>query len=186
MKKTFVEAVENHKLSRVRIALSNELLLDPRGETFGEMLSFAMSALPDLFEENKEANYSVPPQNEWNQDFLYKVKNDLDSNFSKEKLAFYETVAKCVGKDKADNINDFEEQEKEKRFEKNEQSASESESQSNWMEKIDKPHAVVTSCGATLMVVGLIAGKSMITIAGGTALVVGGILLLNDYLQNNK
>lgn len=184
MKKTFIEAVENHKLSRVRISLSNELLLDPRGKTFGEMLSFAMSRLPDLFDENKEANYSVPPQNEWSQEFLYTVKNDLDSNFSKEKLAFYETVAKYVGKDKAEEINSFEEQEKEKRFENNEQTITNNKATSSWGEKIDKPHAIVTSCGATLMVVGLIAGKSMITIAGGTALVVGGILLLNDYIQN--
>ena len=184
MKKTFIEAVENHKLSRVRISLSNELLLDPRGKTFGEMLSFAMSRLPDLFEENEEANYSVPPQNEWSQDFIYIVKNDLDSNFSKEKLAFYETVAKHVGKDKAEEINTFEEQEKEKRLKDDEQDVTDNESSSGWTERIDKPHAIVTSCGATLMVVGIIAGKSMITIAGGTALVVGGILLLNDYIQN--
>lgn len=83
MKQDFINAVENKNLAKVRISLSNELLLDPRGNTFGEMLSFAMSHISNLFEENKEANYSVPPQEAWNQEFLFEVKSDLDSNFSK-------------------------------------------------------------------------------------------------------
>ena len=43
MKQDFINAVENKYLAKVRISLSIELLLDPRGNTFGEMLSFAMN-----------------------------------------------------------------------------------------------------------------------------------------------
>ena len=64
MKEHFIKAVEDGNVGKVRIALSNELLLDPRGKTFAEMLIYAKEKLPNLFEENKEANYNVPPKEE--------------------------------------------------------------------------------------------------------------------------
>ena len=39
---------------------------------------------------------------------MYEVKSDLDANFSKEKLAFYEAVVKFVGKDKAIEVEEEE------------------------------------------------------------------------------
>jgi hypothetical protein len=115
MKQDFIDAVESRNLAEVRISLSNELLLDPRGTTFGKMLKYAMSDLPNLFEENKEANYSVSPQETWDKDFLFEVKNDLDSNFSQEKLAFYEAVIKVVGQSKVQEIEEIEAKEHERK-----------------------------------------------------------------------
>lgn len=71
MKQEFVEAVAKKKLAKVRMSLTNELLLDPRGTTFSEMLSYAMSEIPELFDENKEAGYTVPSQEEWDEDFVH-------------------------------------------------------------------------------------------------------------------
>lgn len=170
MKQEFVDAVADKNLAKVRISLSNELLLDPRGTTFSEMLSYAMSSLPDLFEENKESNYTVPPQEEWNEVFLFKVKNDLDSNFSREKLAFYETVVKTVGKSKADGIEEEERKE-------SEQQKTNRRSQER---SINKTYVTVSAGGATLALIGIVAGKTLLTVVGGAALVVGGVLLLND------
>ena len=70
MKQDFVEAVDAKDLAMVRIALSNELLLDPRGATFTEMLKYAVDNIPDLFEEN--LNYS----GEYNRT---RYKQNLDS-----------------------------------------------------------------------------------------------------------
>lgn len=170
MKQEFVVAVADKNLAKVRISLSNELLLDPRGTTFSEMLSYAMSNLPELFEENKEADYTVPPQKEWNEDFLFKVKNDLDSNFSREKLAFYETVVKTVGKSKADGI------EEEERNEREQQNSNRRSQERH----INKTYATVSAGGATLALIGIVAGKTLLTVVGGAVLIVGGVLLLND------
>ena len=100
MKQTFIESVKSGDVEEVRLALSNELLLDPRGKTFAEMLNYAKANLSNLFEENREASYEVLPKEQWDEDFLFTVKNDLDSNFSVEKLAFYQAVIEVVGKDK--------------------------------------------------------------------------------------
>lgn len=176
MKQEFLTAVAEKNLSKVRISLTNELLLDPRGTTFSEMLSYAMEALPNLFEENKEAGYTVPPQEEWDNEFMFKVKNDLDSNFSKEKLALYDTVVKAVGKTKAIRI-DIEEQRERDNKRMNHTRSGQQEHQ------INKVYATVSAGGATLAIIGLAAGKTLLTVVGGVALVVGGVLLLNDKIE---
>ena len=50
MKAKFIRAVENNDLSMVRAFISNEMLLDPRGKSFDEMLSFAESRFSNLYE----------------------------------------------------------------------------------------------------------------------------------------
>ena len=56
MKQRYIDAVTGRNLVKVRIMLADELLLDPRGNTFKEMLAYAKQNLPNLFEDNKEAN----------------------------------------------------------------------------------------------------------------------------------
>ena len=104
MDKTFIQAVKNNNLLRVRLLLINELLLDPRGESFDEMLLFAKINIPDLFEVNTEADYSIPPKESWDMNFLSIVKNDLENNFSEKKIAFYKTVVKNVCKEKVERL----------------------------------------------------------------------------------
>lgn len=99
----FIDAVQTKKLVRVRFSLSNELMLDPRGKTFTEMLQYAESNLPLLYLDDDGKIYDED-SSKWNEDFLYDLKNDLDLNFSKEKLSLYEIVAKHVLKDKADKL----------------------------------------------------------------------------------
>lgn len=176
MKLDFIKAVEDNDLSNVRMSLSNELLLDPRGATFSEMLKYAQENLTNLFEDNKPSDYTVPPKEEWNEDFLFVVKNDLDSNFSKEKLAFYEAVIKVVGKSKAEKIEIEEAQKK----------TEERARQRRQREKrpINKTYATISAGGATLALVGLVAGKTLLTVVGGAVLVVGGVLLINEQIQS--
>lgn len=179
MKPDFIQAVEEHNLAKVRISLTNELLLDPRGKTFSEMLSYAMSKLQDLFEDNKESNYIVPPQAEWDEKFLFKVKNDIDFNFSKEKLAFYEQVIKIVGKRKAERI-----EEEEKRKGSSTIYGGEIQQETK-RHKINKTYAIISAGGATIALIGIAAGKTMLSIIGGVALVVGGVLLCT-YKEEEK
>lgn len=168
----FIKDVYNGNVKGVRLDLSNELLMDPRGESFKEMLTYAKSKLPNLFEENKEANYSVPPQEDWDEDFLFVVKNDLDSNFSIEKLAFYQAVIEKVGKAKAEKL-EYEEK----------KNAVRPTVKTQPMRKkvVVKPvPATVTTGGAVLTIVGLCLGKTLLTILGGAVLVGGVMLILND------
>lgn len=99
----FIDAVQTGKLVRVRLSISNELMLDPRGKTFTEMLQYAESNLPLLYQDDDGKIYD-DDSSKWNKDFLYDLKNDLDLNFSREKLAIYEVVTKHVLKNKADKL----------------------------------------------------------------------------------
>ena len=103
MDSKFIDAVQSKKLVRVRLALSNELMLDPRGVTFSEMLRYAESNLSSLYQDDDGKIYDNE-KSKWSEDFLYDLKNGLDLNFSREKLALYEAVAKFVLREKAKQI----------------------------------------------------------------------------------
>ena len=177
MKQDFVEAVDAKDLAMVRIALSNELLLDPRGATFTEMLKYAVDNIPDLFEENKECNYSVPPQAEWDEDFLFKVKNDLDSNFSKEKLAFYQEVVMFVGKSKAETI------EQEERVSGNQQTANGTSTTTDEGCQTNRTNILLLAGGAVLSIIGSVAGKTLLVIGGATSIIIGGVKLFIEKMN---
>lgn len=104
MKQSFIEQVESHDLAMVRLSLSMELMLDPRGVSFCEMLSYADNELPDLFEAHDGKTYSKD-ESDWNQELFFSVKNDLDRNFSKERLELYEKMSRVVLKEKIDALN---------------------------------------------------------------------------------
>lgn len=95
----FKKAVEDKKLAMVRMMLSNELLSDPTGQSFGEMLAYAKDRLPDLFEAEKPSKFSIPADKaEWNDEVLSQMKRDLNMNFSVEKLTLFVEMAKFLGK----------------------------------------------------------------------------------------
>lgn len=174
MKEKYKAAVDAGDVDMTRMSLSNELLLDPRGGTFSEMLEYAVTHLPNLFVENKEASYAVPPKDQWNKDFMYDVKIDLDSNFSKEKLAFYEMVVKYVNKDKAIEI-----EEEESRMSSMPTSAPDTEHPTRTI-KITKVSGGVTAGGAIVATVGLCTGMTAVSIIGGAIFVGGVLLIIND------
>lgn len=165
MKKEFIDAVASGDVDNVRLALSNELLLDPRGKSFSEMLEYAKEKLPNLFEANKELDMDVPDKDQWNEEFLFKVKNELDANFSVEKLALYQAVIEVVGKEKASKMNDDEQKHA---------ATSHQEERPNKSNKVVP--ITVTTGGAILTIVGICAGKTLLSIAGGVVLI-GGVLL---------
>lgn len=108
MKQKFINAVEGGDVVSVRFFISNEMLLDPRGLSCQEMVQFAEERLPDLYEKEDENIYSYTDA-DLNNDYLCKIKNDLDFCFTKNLLMFYIEVAKIVLKDKADEISRHEE-----------------------------------------------------------------------------
>lgn len=108
MKAKFKKAVDNGDLVTTRLFLTNEMMLDPRGKSFNEMRSYAETAFPNLFEIHNGDTFETD-HDKWNEELLFSVKNDLDSNFSKERLEYYYKLAQQVLKEKAANL-DAEEQ----------------------------------------------------------------------------
>ena len=176
MKDKFKKAVENGDLSDVRLFLSNELMLDPRGASFHEMLAYAESQLNGLFVPDN-GHRSEKDAALWDKDFLYQIKNELDDNFSREKLNYYEQVAKQVLKDKARQLHEEEVKQQQQRPENQE-----GEQQAdNWFEGHKKEvYTGVTVGGAVLTTIGLCVSKAALTTLGVVGLAVGGYMLYKE------
>lgn len=180
MRQNFIDAVKNREVKSIRMMLSNELLLDPRGKTFSEMLQYAKDNIPNLFEENKPSDFEIPEDKSlWDDDFMFKVKKDLNNNFSYEKFGLFETVVMEVGKKKAQEI------EKEERSRASQSHIESSHDQKTTTASASqrkvlvnkKTASIITVSGAIIAVIGIGIGKTLLTLSGGT-IVVGGIVLL--------
>lgn len=169
MKAKFIKAVEGGDLVSVRLFIANELMLDPRGKSFSEMKNFAETKFSNLYDIDDAKSYSSV-KTEWNEDLLFTIKNDLDSNFSKEKLAIYEDVAKFVLKDKAEQLN------------KEEASRSSSVNAAGRVQKNNKKklYIGITVGGAAVAVTGLCLSRIALASFGFAGVVIGSILLYND------
>lgn len=180
MKEKFKKAVERGDINDVRLFLSNELMLDPRGFSFHEMLSYAESQLNGLFVPDN-GRRSEKDAALWDKDFLYQIKNELDDNFSHEKLNYYEQVAKHVLKDKARQL-DEEEIKQQQHQSENQESEHQTE---NWFEDHKKEvYTGITVGGAVLTTIGLCVSKAALTAAlttlGVVGLAVGGYMLYKE------
>ena len=105
MTQKFLDAIEAGNLISVRYSLTNELLLDPRGDSYREMKVLAEERLEGLYEA-LDGKLSEKPAEEYTEAELMELKNDLDANFSRERLAHYEQVVAVVLREKAEQMTD--------------------------------------------------------------------------------
>ena len=177
MRPKFIKSVDEADVVGVRIFLANELMLDPRGKSFKEMLSYAESKLGDLYEGHDGIFYSEN-SDEWNEELLYRVKNDLDYNFSRERVLFYEKIAKYVLQEKAKQL-DSEEQE-ELRKKNNEEIYTQTQiNETNSSEDKRKIYTGIAIGGAVVATVGLFTSK-FVTLFGVVGVAVGSYLLYKE------
>lgn len=175
MKVKFIKAVESRDLVSVRLFIANELMLDPRGKSFAEMKNFAEAKFDNLYDPDNAKSYSSV-KTDWNEELLFSIKNDLDDNFSKEKLAVYESVAKYVLKDKAEEL-DKEEASRSARTTTTYNSENTSRTQRRSNKKL---YTCITVGGAAIAVTGLCLSRVALASLGLAGVVIGGILLYND------
>lgn len=95
MKKELIDAIESNDIITVRLIISNELLLNPKGDTYREMKEYAEANVPELYETHDGGSLYIDESN-LSIDTLVQIKNNLDSNFSHERITVYENVAKIV------------------------------------------------------------------------------------------
>jgi len=175
MKAKFIKAVESRDLVSVRLFITNELMLDPRGNSFTEMKNYAEAQFSNLYDVDDTKVYTSV-KTEWNEDLLLSINNDLDNNFSKEKLAIFEAVAKYVLKDKAEQLN-REDATQSTRINTaySNDSARRTKKSSN-----KKLYAGITVGGAAVAITGICLSRAVLASFGFAGMVVGGILLYND------
>lgn len=175
MKAKFIEAVEGGNLLRTRLFIVNELLLDPRGESFLEMKRFAEMHLVDLYDRDDSKRY-VSNEFEWTEELLFQIKNDLDDNFSKEKLDIYEIMAKVVLRDKIDELNNQD------AIRSARMNGMSDKTNNNGQEKrpVNKLYAGITLGSAIVAVTGLCLSCAALASLGLAGVIIGGFLLFKD------
>lgn len=176
MKPKFKKAVDNGDVVSARLFLANELMLDPRGDSFLQMLSYAESVFAESLYEADNGNSYSANECEWNEQLLFRIKNDLDDNFSKMRLSFYEKVVKVVLKDKAASL--IEEASRPK------PAINVTRGKRTRTSSKTVVYGGVTAGGAVLAVAGIaaeaVAAKVALTALGITGIVVGGVLLYKE------
>lgn len=116
MTNEFKKAVEENDLKSVRMMLTNELIKEPSGKTFEEMLAFAKERMPDLFVAEEPSKFAIPAdKSQWDTTVRSQMKRDLNMNFSVEKLALFIEIVKYVGAEKAASIEARNKEEEKKR-----------------------------------------------------------------------
>lgn len=177
MKAKFIKAVDSGDITNVRLFLINELMLDPRGKSFTEMKSYAESKLNNLYDDDNGKTYDKG-ESEWDENFLFEVKTDMIDNFSKERLAFYEKIAKQVLKDKAEHLDA---EEKTNRYKTSQ--THRTSTKNAWTSKKTAYSSIVAG-GVAATVVGLCVEKAalatILTSVGTLAMIAGGVLLIKE------
>jgi hypothetical protein len=177
MKPKFKRIVDAGDLVGTRLFLANEMMLDPRGKSFSEMRSYAENSFTNLYEMHDGTSFELDRE-KWDENLLNAVRNDLDYNFSRERLDYYCDVAKVVLKEKVASL-DAEEKENAQRNQaySNNRNGSDSNSKENVYKSI-------TIGGAVLAVAGLFIEKTAVACAvsslGVIGMAVGGYLLYNE------
>lgn len=176
MNKKYIEAVKSGNLVRVRLSLSNELMLDPREDSFNEMKAFAELHMTNLYDEDDSKSYSMNVT-DWNEELMFTIKNDLDDNFSKEKLSIYEKVTKTVLKDKAEQLTK-EEATRAARIASVSNKARSSEQQKKYSNK--QIYTGITVGSAAVAVTGLCLSRVALASLGFAGVLISGIFLYNE------
>jgi uncharacterized protein YcfJ len=138
------------------------------------MLNYAESKLPNLYEPDN-GSISEKDASIWDKNFLYQVKNELERNFSREKLKYYEVVAKEVLKDKARLLDE----------EENVQKVDDSANTEQHNEKKvgnNKKYACIgiAAGGVALATIGICTSKALVTTLGVAGFVAGGYMLYRE------
>lgn len=162
--KEFIEAVESGKTLRVRIMLKDILLVDPTAEKFGEMESYASSALGNIYDEHdgEILKYDV---NGWNEDYLNEQMVEVVNNFSKERVDLLKGMVRYIYRDKVQKI-----------------CSEEASAHTQARCAVSQKHVGVgvAVAGAALAVAGICTSHTILTIGGVAAAVVGVALIVTD------
>ncbi len=174
MKVKFKRTVDSGDLEGARISLANEMMLDPRGESFNEMRIYAEKTFPNLYDAHDGAILDSN-KDHWNEALLFSTKNALDDNFSKERLDFYFDLAKEVLKEKATALD------KEISIPSYSKEMADSYDQAENHRQNMKPlYMGLTVGGLIIGGAGVIMGKSIITVVGLVGAAIGGSLIYKD------
>ena len=157
----FKEAVDSGKKIRVRIMLKDIMLVDPTMRQFDEMMTYALSKIPDLYDEHDEEELRYN-SSEWNETYMNRQMVSVVNNFSKERVDLLRNMVKYIYRNKAENIRREEEYKQDPTISRKQVGIG------------------ITAVGAVAADAGICANQGLIVVGGVVAAAVGVGLILTD------
>lgn len=158
----FMEAVQSEKMIRVRIMLTDSLLVDPTAVQFDEMERYATENMGNIYTEHdgEKLNFNVEA---WNEEYLNQQMVIVVNCFSKERIDLLKDMVRYLYKDKVNKI----------RSEMND-----THNQSHITRK--QVGTGVTVVGAALTIAGICTSHTALTIGGVAVAATGIVLIISD------
>ena len=105
---TFIDCVNKGEVQKLRIMMTNSLLLDYSFSEFNEMEKLARN-VPGLYDKQNDSVF-IEDKTKWNDDYMHHVDAELEFNFSHERIKHLKEVIRYlhpVGNNKeSDSSND--------------------------------------------------------------------------------
>lgn len=154
----FKKAVEEKDILLIRVMLKTSMLRDPTFNRFNELSAYAEKNVSNLYDKHDGENF-IEDKNKWNTELLDLQQSKCLENFSHERIIFLRKLCRYLY---ADKIKTIEIERSTQHIEKN---------------IVKEKRKKVMMTGAGVAAVGLIAGSTVLTVAG---VAVVGYGLLND------
>ena len=167
----FKNAVDEGKITLVRIMLKDSMLVDPTLNSFNEMLSYAQKKLTDLFDEHDGENLIDDP-NQWTKEYMNRQMYTVVSNFSKERI---DLLKKIVAKN-----YDVKPKEEKTKTEKQQHYQRKENYQKRTSNSNHQLAVGLAIGGGVVAVAGICVSKIIIAAAGGVVVAVGVGMLISE------
>ncbi len=154
----FKNAVQEQDVLLIRVMLKNSMWRDPTFKEFNELLAYAEKNVDNLYDKHDGEDF-IDDKSQWDRNLLAEQQAKCLDNFSHERVTYLRKLCRYLYADKIKSI------ENERRMQSIE-SANRKEKRKN-----------VMIAGAGVAAVGLIAGSTVLTVAG---VAVVGYGLLNN------
>lgn len=148
----FKEAVQNKDMLTVRLTLKNSMWRDPTFEQFNLLIAYAEKNLSNLY-DNHDGELFPEDKSKWTFELLDLQLAICIDNFSRERLLFLRRLCRYLYTDKIKKI------ENERRME------------SLNIKKANDERKKYLMAGGAVTAAGLIAGSTIITVAGAAVVV---------------
>ncbi|MDO4477376.1 MAG: hypothetical protein Q4B93_05425 [Clostridia bacterium] len=165
----FNEAVQNGKVTRVKIMLKDSLLLNRDRNDFDQMLDYAQSKLPSLIDKHDGEIFK--PTSEWDEKYLNEQMVKVVNNFSNERIQLLREMVNQLFEDKDG---------------KNENTVKVNHSKNEGLSSMQQAGMAVATLGIITAISGIMIKGSVATVlsvSGGVGILVGGMLYIKgkDY-----
>lgn len=143
----FKNAVQEQDVLLIRVMLKNSMWRDPTFKEFNELLGYAEKNVDNLYDKHDGEDF-IDDKSQWDRNLLAEQQAKCLDNFSHERVTYLRKLCRYLYADKIKSI------ENERRMQSLESA--------NRKEKQKK----VMMAGVGAMAIGLIAGSTIITVAG--------------------